>query len=188
MVTEPLAYFISFHTYGTWLHGDKKGSVDRRRKTFGEPFVMPDQHRTQASEARMDAPPFTLQAAHRGVVHETIEEVCEHRAWTLHALHVRTNHVHIVVSAETHTPERVMNDFKSWCTRRLREEKLIGDATHVWSRHGSTEYLWKEDQVAAARDYVLNRQGAPLAMHSRTKRSPDSEPPDSEPQYSEPRP
>ena len=25
----PLAYFISFRTFGTWLHGDRRGSVDR---------------------------------------------------------------------------------------------------------------------------------------------------------------
>ena len=25
----PLAYFISFRIYGTWLRGDKRGSVDR---------------------------------------------------------------------------------------------------------------------------------------------------------------
>jgi len=26
----PLAYFISFRSYGTWLHGDKRGSIDRK--------------------------------------------------------------------------------------------------------------------------------------------------------------
>jgi hypothetical protein len=25
----PLAYFISFRTYGTWLIGDSRGSIDR---------------------------------------------------------------------------------------------------------------------------------------------------------------
>jgi hypothetical protein len=24
----PTAYFITFHTYGTWLHGDERGSTD----------------------------------------------------------------------------------------------------------------------------------------------------------------
>jgi hypothetical protein len=27
----PLAYFISFRTYGTWLHGDERGSVNRKQ-------------------------------------------------------------------------------------------------------------------------------------------------------------
>jgi len=25
----PLAYLITFRSYGTWLHGDERGSVDR---------------------------------------------------------------------------------------------------------------------------------------------------------------
>jgi hypothetical protein len=25
----PLAYLITFRCYGTWLHGDKRGSIDR---------------------------------------------------------------------------------------------------------------------------------------------------------------
>ena len=30
----PLAYFITFRSYGTWLHGDKRGSVDRLHRRF----------------------------------------------------------------------------------------------------------------------------------------------------------
>jgi hypothetical protein len=32
----PLAYLITIRTYGTWLHGDEKGSVDRHGfNTYG---------------------------------------------------------------------------------------------------------------------------------------------------------
>ena len=30
----PLAYFISFRTYGTWLHGDERFSVDRKQNKY----------------------------------------------------------------------------------------------------------------------------------------------------------
>jgi len=33
----PLAYFLSFRSYGTWLHGDKRGSVDRFHNKYGTP-------------------------------------------------------------------------------------------------------------------------------------------------------
>ena len=33
----PLAYLITFRTYGTWLHGDARGSVDREHNVFGTP-------------------------------------------------------------------------------------------------------------------------------------------------------
>ena len=31
----PLGYLITFRGYGTWLHGDRRGSVDRFHNRFG---------------------------------------------------------------------------------------------------------------------------------------------------------
>ena len=97
----------------------------------------------------------------RDVVRRTIAEVCAHRDWDLHELNVRTNHVHAVVWAPC-TPERVMNDFKSWATRRLREGGLCDDHQSPWTEHGSTRYLWKPVQLAGACRYVLDGQGPDL--------------------------
>ena len=30
----PLAFLITFRTYGTWLHGDERGSVNRFRNQY----------------------------------------------------------------------------------------------------------------------------------------------------------
>src|SRR5882762_2856343 len=35
----PIAYFITFRAYGTWLHGDSRGSVDRFHKAYGSPML-----------------------------------------------------------------------------------------------------------------------------------------------------
>jgi hypothetical protein len=35
----PLAYLITFNTYGSWLHGDRRGSVDRFHNRYGTPRV-----------------------------------------------------------------------------------------------------------------------------------------------------
>ncbi len=156
--SNALAYFISFHTYATWLHGEEKGSVDPANNAPGTDFIPPDLHLLQRDAANMVAPPFELSLDHRRSVLRTIQEVAAHRGWTLHAVNVRSNHVHAVV-AGNHAPERMMNDFKSWATRRMRESGLITDETKVWSRHGSTPYLWKQKDVAEAADYVLHKQG-----------------------------
>jgi hypothetical protein len=39
----PLAYFISFRTYGTWLHGDERSSTDRFHNQYGSPFIPPNE-------------------------------------------------------------------------------------------------------------------------------------------------
>ncbi|HLF67316.1 MAG TPA: hypothetical protein VI522_06820 [Gammaproteobacteria bacterium] len=37
----PLAYFITFTTYGTWLHGNEKKSVDKHHNIYTAPLVSP---------------------------------------------------------------------------------------------------------------------------------------------------
>ncbi|MGE3181234.1 MAG: alanine--tRNA ligase-related protein [Phycisphaerae bacterium] len=108
---------------------------------------------------------MTFDAKQRDIVERTIHEVAAHRKWTIHALDVRSNHVHVVVSAPD-GPEKVMTDFKAYCTRRLGEAKAITDDAKVWSRHGSTRYLWKPEDIAAACRYVTEAQGGELAKSS----------------------
>ncbi|MGH9840991.1 MAG: hypothetical protein ACREEM_19730 [Blastocatellia bacterium] len=38
----PLAYLITFRCYGTWLHGDERGSVDRDHNIYRTPFLPRD--------------------------------------------------------------------------------------------------------------------------------------------------
>jgi REP element-mobilizing transposase RayT len=77
----------------------------------------------------------------------------------VHTLAVRSNHVHVIVSGPDR-PERVMNAFKSWSTRRPVEAGLLPTGTRAWVRHGSTGYLWKPAEVRAACKYVAYGQGA----------------------------
>jgi len=88
-------------------------------------------------------------------------EVAEHRSWTVHALNVRTNHVHMVISAPE-PPERVLNSIKSWATRRMVEAGVLPPRAKAWTRHGSTRYLWNATSVREACEYVCERQGADL--------------------------
>jgi hypothetical protein len=38
----PIAYHITFTTYGSWLHGDKIGSVDKEHNRYSSAFVNPN--------------------------------------------------------------------------------------------------------------------------------------------------
>ncbi len=157
----PLGFLITFPTYATWLHGDSRGSVDRDHNVPGTPMLGRDDPRQSREHRRLKHPPVLLDSQRRGVVHRTIIEVAEHRDWTLHALNVRSNHVHLVISAPD-APERVMNSLKSWCTRRMIEAGVLAPGTKVWVRHGSTRYLWKPDQLEAGCRYVCEGQGFDL--------------------------
>jgi hypothetical protein len=64
-----------------------------------------------------------------------------------------------VVSAPV-KPEKLMDGFKAYATRKLRRASLMSEKLKPWARHGSTEYLWTEDQLHRAIDYVISGQGA----------------------------
>ena len=158
----PLAYLITIRTYGTWLHGDLRGSVDRHgQNIYGTPRIKPNAELSRLMKEEMRSPPFVLNQQQRIAVHREIEDVCRRRSYVLQALNVRTNHLHSVVSAET-TPERIINAFKSNATRALREQNLVSRDVKVWSLGKSRRYLWKPRSVALAIDYTLNQQGENL--------------------------
>lgn len=158
---HPLAYFITFRTYGTWLHGDERGSMQRGLTGPGAPMLDRNPQREAWEASRRLGQPVTLGRAERQVVDGAIRETAATREWPVHALNGRTNHVHVVVSVEI-PPERVMGSLKAWYTKRLREAGLIATGAKVWSRHGSTTYLWRDEQVTAACEYVVEGQGADL--------------------------
>lgn len=53
----PVAYFISFRTYGTWLHGDKRGSMDRISANVpGAPMSEANPYRQRWEQRQMKHP------------------------------------------------------------------------------------------------------------------------------------
>jgi hypothetical protein len=166
-MSEPLAYFITFHCYGTWLQGAGPGSVDREHNQPGAAFLAPDAEKRRAHEERMDQPAYHLDQDRRNLVLQSIGEVCRLRGWLLLAAHVRTTHVHVVVTASC-PPEKVMNDFKAYASRALNAAAIDEPNRKRWSRHGSTRYLNDEESVANAVDYTLRRQGEPMTVYDGT--------------------
>jgi REP element-mobilizing transposase RayT len=157
----PLAYFISFRCYGTWLHGDGRGSVDCNNNIYGTPILPPDEEKKLEMRSRMKRDPVELTAARRTAVETAIRETCDIRGWVLRAINVRTNHVHSVVTANR-KPELVMNAFKANATTMMIKYSVWQRGLKPWSRHGSTRYLWNEKSVARAIDYVIHGQGDEL--------------------------
>lgn len=106
---------------------------------------------------------YLLNGERRAVVMEALREVCLYRGWILLAAHVRSNHVHVVVEADV-GPERVMNDFKAYASRRLNSLGRDEVGRKRWARHGSTRWLRKDLDVRRAIQYVVEEQGEPMAV------------------------
>lgn len=122
----PLAYLITFRCYGTWLHGDERGSTDRFRNVYKTPHIPANERWRKHNTRELKSEAMTLTAKQRDSVESAIRETCGHRSWRLHAFNVRTNHVHVVVSIGKTKPERALNAFKANATRQMREEGNSG--------------------------------------------------------------
>jgi len=150
-VSTPLAYHITWTTYGTWLPGDLRGWVKE-----GEPGIqVPNPEREEMARRRMVADAVTLDEQQRKLVEDTVRKHCRIRGWLLHVVRALTNHVHVVVAADL-DPEKVRDQFKAWCTRRLSEQ-----AAHRrtwWTEKGWTKWIEKEEYLENAIRYVLEGQ------------------------------
>jgi len=154
----PLAYLVTLRTYGTWLHGDEKNAVDRHGyNTYGTPRRTENLKLKNQMLDEMNQKPFLFSENQRIIVESAIAEVCEHRGYKLKAVNIRSNHVHAVVSAQI-KPELMIDAFKSYATRRLRENVSIDCETKIWARGRSRRYLWKPRHAALAIEYVLYGQ------------------------------
>jgi REP element-mobilizing transposase RayT len=159
---EPLAYFLTWSTYGTWLPGDARGWVEHRHG-----WQLPDAIRELECAARMSERACRLDHGQRAEVERQIAETCHVRGWTLYAVNCRTNHLHVVLAADLH-PDHVRNQLKAWCTRRLKELELRRNGAREvkarerwWAERGSQRYINDEESLEAAILYVRDGQDLP---------------------------
>jgi REP element-mobilizing transposase RayT len=154
----PLAYLITFRCYGTWLHGDERGSVDRHHNRYGTPYIPPNKRWRQYNERRLKHAPVKLDPAQRLAVKTAILETCKIRGWVLLAVNARNNHVHTVASAPC-PPESLLNALKANATKLMRASALWAHQHSPWLDGGSKRYLWTQESVDQAIEYVINGQG-----------------------------
>jgi REP element-mobilizing transposase RayT len=124
----------------------------------------PVRSRRAAKLEQMDQAPYCLDQERRVAVIRAMREVCLHRKWILLAAHARTNHVHLAVEAEVR-PEMVMNTFKSYASRSLNHLGIDDPDRKRWARHGSTRWLFKDEDVHEAIRYVISGQGEPMEVY-----------------------
>lgn len=154
---EPIAYFFTWVTYGTWLPGDERGWVEYRRG-----WKPPDPVRKLEAAARMTEGACWLDPEQRAAVEEQVAETCRYRGWTLHAVNCRTNHVHVVVTAPG-LLRTIRSQLKAWCSRKLanlaRSRQQPGaPRTHWWAERGSQRYINDEVSLESAVRYVRDGQ------------------------------
>ena len=153
MNASPLGLFITWTVYGTFLPGDARGW---RLRSAGHQLPRPLLETWHRGRLKHDV--ITLDAAMQSIAELAIHEIGGVRSWSLWATAVRTNHVHVVVTATEYDPKLVRDQLKGKTTMELRREFPIWKDRPVWSEKGDIEFLDSETEIQQCVVYVSEAQ------------------------------
>jgi len=153
MNDAPLAYFITWTVYGTFLQGDQRGW---RKRRSGEQLPQPPL--AEWRRDRLKHPILFLNNDQQSAVELAIAAHCQHREWQLHVSAARTNHIHAVVTAAEHLGKRVRDQLKANATRALRETWAEFCDRPVWTVGGDWQCINSEDDLETVIVYVAEAQ------------------------------
>jgi hypothetical protein len=148
-------YFITFSCHGAHLHGDDSGSVDRDHNIHGSPLVATNRNMAASERTAMGEAAYWLDRRSRGTALEAMKKVCTHRHWTLLAAHVRTHNRGGRRGAREDLERlQVLRQSEAKCAWARRADQKR------WACHGSTLWLWTDNEVRNAIKYVVDGQGS----------------------------
>ena len=154
---DPIAFFLTWTTYGSWLPGDPRGWTDSRGRQRA-----PEDRLRGSVARRLQASGITLSNPERRSVEGSIAAVCRLRGWCLHAVNCRTQHVHAVVTVPNLAPAQVMQQLKAWASRALdapqAEDRERPRQQRRWTRGGSMRLIRAETDLDAVVKYVRECQ------------------------------
>ncbi len=153
MNDEPLAYFITFSVYGTFLQGDARWWRSRRDGTRSPQPLLEQWHRD-----RLKHEVILLDTDQRAAVKVEIERFCLFRNWKLWMSNPRSNHVHVVVSASGYSGSKVRDQIKANCTRIIRERWPLFVDRPVWTVSGDWQCINTEDELEQVIQYAGEAQ------------------------------
>lgn len=152
IMPDPLAFFITWPTYGTWLPGDERGWVE-----YQHGWKLPNKNLENYCRACMTEKQCLLTNLEREIVLQQIIETCSYRKWRHFACDCRSNHAHVVIGAINTKPKKIRTDLKAWCTRRLRERSRK-EQENWWAERGCIRYVWDEESLSKVIQYVTEAQ------------------------------
>jgi len=139
-MSRPLGYFLSWGSYGTRLHGDPRGTVDRNNTQHGDPVLGPDEERWEYERGKMRFSPVVLTRDQRLFAECTVPKVCERGLWKYHTCAAAPDHIHVILPSE-HEPKTIRRILKRWLGQAMSERWPLEDGATWWAECGSIKWL-----------------------------------------------
>jgi len=159
MSDKPLAYHITFGTYGTRLHGDPRGTVDRLHNKHGDPIIGQNNDWLAIESANLTGKPVVFDQPVRVGIEQVINSVCERGGWECHAGACQSNHVHVLLTSsdDSKLTRRLL---KRWLSECLNDEygSESSESGRWWAKGGSIKWVWDEIYFANVKRYIKRQR------------------------------
>jgi REP element-mobilizing transposase RayT len=163
-------WFLTWHTYGTWLPGDSRGFVSPLRDEVGEAHIRnipqtrldsESPHLEAWSRERLKCDPITLTDSQASILAEQFFETVRFRGWNLLAFAIVTNHIHLVLGVTGDPdPIKLLRDFKTYGSRALNLGFPCPASGTWWTESGSKRKLSDELSILGDVRYTVEQAGA----------------------------
>jgi len=159
MAAVPLAYHITFGTYGTRLHGDPRGTVDRRRNRPGEPIIGRQEAWQRVEARKLKHPPILLSVPQRRHAELAVPGLCRRGRWRLIEAACGVDHMHVVLSAGQEA-KAIRRWLKRWLGEALSARWPLPPGQSWWAKSGSIKWVWNRSYLHSVVDYVARQRAS----------------------------
>ena len=159
-MSAPLAYHITFGTYGTRLHGDERGTVDRRHNTPGNPVLGSTESWQNKEQQLLKNLQIVLTHEQCTFTETSLPDICRRGDWTYHIAAAQEDHVHVLLESNREG-KAVRRWLKSWLSEALSHRWPLGERQRWWAVGGSVKYVWDADYFDRVFDYIQRQRTTP---------------------------
>jgi len=156
----PLAYHITFGTYGTRLHGDNRGTVCRKINDFRDDIIGEDRDWEWAEQTMLRFPPRVLTTHQRNLIESSAPAICARGGWELVAIAAAPDHVHTILKANV-DGEQIRKWLKRWLSEALTAKWPLEPEQVWWAECGSVKWVWTTDYYEKVVNYVKRQRSSP---------------------------
>jgi REP element-mobilizing transposase RayT len=153
----PLAYHITFGTYGTRLHGGDRVTVHRPDNEFGDPLIGVDGEWERIEQSLLRFPPRELTIDQRLFIEDTVPSICQRGGWTFVDTAAAPDHVHNVLEAQVDGKD-VRKWLKRWLSEALSKRWPLQPEQVWWAECGSVKWVWFDDYYGRVKKYVRDQR------------------------------
>ncbi|MFG0330085.1 MAG: hypothetical protein ACF8PN_09330 [Phycisphaerales bacterium] len=157
----PLAFHITFGTYGARLHGDPRGTVALPDNRHGDPIVRFDAEWSAEERARLHGRMVILTNEQRQCVERVMPSICERGGWHHLIAAAARDHVHTLLVAEV-DGVRIRRWLKRWVGDALSQRWPDPTRSRWLAKGGSARQVWSNDYLETAFEYIRRQRISPF--------------------------